>query len=682
MSILDEIKLPKGSPKEELEQLSKDKLRPMFSIDLFEFRPEEYRDKGLDIAIELKYKGSNTNFRFLVQLKATETKDPNVDGSYSWQIETSNIQYLLNGGLPAYYICYVKQKDTFYYRQINDFIKEISKKNTNWNDQNSHILRTSQILNKDSVSKIYEEVRKKCEKTREVTEKLHLTRKEDINKKVSITSEYQITDETSIVELIENIGLTIINEGKSKDIILLNEKISGDITSPLYNLTVGIAAYNTSNLFDSLAFFQKANRRKDELPNDLIEHLKYIDTLVKYSIGFITHDEYSEIINSLKQSGHLKYYIKIEQAKENYINSFNNSGFEEFKKELFTIIDNNDIDSNIRFIAGCEYLLLWGYKINLENFQSIAIINALEIQQGPNKKLRIEGARNWLIQNIQWENFYKQLNKEIVEQKDMFAFNMCKLNEVKVRYELIVYTSLVKFEKTIPDFPDSTHIDNSEQLDQMIRNLDIISSNYKGLYHIENIISTLSTKYEILTFAKKEEDARQVIDEIKSLIDFHNLKEQKQKLEFLLNGGTIEDKVKHLIANTIGKSKSEKNEYDILVREMKEYDELEKKKENTWIETVTVQLFPIGHFSIPVEKIDRFYEILNIDSYKLTKNLNFFFENGIIPILNILNENITQEGYVNGNADDKGIESWRRIRKIREYLFREKFRRNEIEHRL
>lgn len=682
MSILDEIKLPKGSPKEELEQLSKDKLRPLFDIGLFEFRPEEYRDKGLDIAIELKYNGSNTNFRFLVQLKATETKEPNSDGSYSWQIDTSNIQYLLNGGLPAYYICYVKQKDTFYFRQINDFIKEISEKNKDWNGQDSHTLRASQVLNKDSVSEIYDEVRKKCEKTREVTEKLHLTRKEDNNKKVSITSEYQITDESSIVELVEEIGLIIINEGKSKDVILLNEKVSGDITSPLYNLTVGIAAYNTSNLFDSLAFFQKANRLKDELSQELLEHLRYFDALVKYSIGFITQEEYSAVINTLKQSEHLQYYIQIEQAKEKYINSYNDKGFQELRKELYGIIDNKDISSNIRFIAGCEYLLLWGYKINLENFQSIVLVNALEIQQGANKKLRIESARNWLTQNSQWENYYQKLNKEIVEEKDLFAFNMCKLNEVKVRFELLVYTSLVKFEKTIPDFPDSFHIDDSEQIDQMIQNLDKITNNYKGLYNIENIIATLSTKFEVLKFTKKEDEAQVVISEIKSLIDFHNLKEQKKKLEFLLNGGTTEDNIKQLIANTIDKSKSDRDEYDKLVESMKEFDKLDEKQETSKTESVTVNLFPIGHFLIPMEKIDRFYEILNIDSYKLTKNLNFFFENSIIPVLNILNENISQEGYVNGNADDKGIESWRRIEEIRKDLFQERIKRQIIKYGL
>ncbi|MDC9722655.1 MAG: DUF4365 domain-containing protein [Urechidicola sp.] len=682
MNKLDEIKLPKRSEKEELEQISKDKLRPLFDVKQFEVREEIYRDKGLDLNIELKYKNNYTNFRFIVQLKATETKKPNTDGSYSWQIDTSNVQYLLNAGIPAYYICYVKQNDTFYYRQLNDFITELSSKHKDWNEQDSHVLHASEILTAKAIYEIYEEVKNRLLATRELTEKLHIGKSGDLTKKVSITSEYKITDETSIVDLVEKIGLTIINEGKSKDIILLNERVSGDITSPLYNLTVGIAAYYTSNLFDSLAFFQKANREKESLPIHLVEHLKYFDALVKYSIGFIKQGEYLEILNSLKQSEHLQYYIQIEQAKEKYFNSLNEKGFNDFKNEMFSIIDNKAISSNIRFIASCEYLLFWGSKINMEHFQSIALINALEIENGPNKKLRIEGARDWLSQNTQWENFYQELNKEIVDEKDFFAFNMCKLNEVKVRFELIVYTSLVKFEKSIPDFPDSIHIDNSEQIEQMIKNLNKISDNYKGLYHIENLIATLSTKYEVLKFAKKQDEAEQVINEIQSLVDFHNLKEQKQKLDFLVNGGTTEDKVKHLIENTVEKSKSDREEYDKLVQEMKQFDDLEKKQKSDKEESVTIELFPIGHFSVLKGKIDKFYEILNIDSYKLTKNLNFFFENGIIPILNILNENITKEGYANGKLDDKGIESWRRIRVIRENLYKEKIRRQEIKYGL
>ncbi|HTO15409.1 MAG TPA: DUF4365 domain-containing protein [Edaphocola sp.] len=679
MSILDEIKLPKGSPKEELEQLSKDKLRPLFDIGLFEFRPEEYRDKGLDLAIELKYKGSNTNFRFLVQLKSTETKEPNSDGSYSWQIDTSNIQYLLNGGLPAYYICYVKQNDTFYFRQINDFINEISQKNKDWNSQDSHTLRTSDILNKDSISVIYEEVKSRCEKTREVTERLHLTRKEDKSNKVSITSEYQITDETSIVDLIEKIGLTIINEGRSKEIVLLSEKISNDITSPLFNLTVGIAHYYTSNLFDALAFFQKSKRQKDELPINLREHLEYFDAICKYSTGYINQQEYSHILDSLKDSEHLSYYIKIENAKDKYANSLSTDSFEILKKELFEIIDNNQIETSIRFIAGCEFLLHWGSKNNMDHFRSIALVNAIESETGPNQKLRIENAKEWLLKNQEWEKYYQKLNTDIVESKDIFAFNMCKLNEVKVRFELLVFTSIVKLEDNIPGMPSAEDIDNTDTFNTILKNLDIIANNYKNLYHIDNLLATLSTKFEVLDFIGNVEDSKSVAKEMQELIEFHGLKEQKRKLDYLLDNGSTKDNLLKLVQNTVGKSKSDKDEYESLINEMKLLDEKEISELQSDSDLVTVELFPISHFSISKNRLDEFYEVLKIDSYKLTKHLDYFFDNGIIPVLNIFNE-IKEEGYANGKLDDKGIESWRKIRDIRVALYEKKFVRKKIKY--
>ncbi|MCK4663596.1 MAG: DUF4365 domain-containing protein [Bacteroidales bacterium] len=682
MSILDEIQLPEGSDKEELEQLSKDKLRPLLGIDLFEIREETYRDKGLDLLIELKYKKRYTNFRFLVQLKSTETKKPNSDNSYSWQIDTSNIQYLLNGGLPAYYICYVKKTDSFYYRQLNDFISEISTKKEDWNSQATHILRTSELLTGVAVNEIFEEVKRRCIASRELTEKLQIGKSESISKKVSITSDYNITDESSIVELIEKIGLVSINEGRFKDIVSLNEKVSSDITSPLYNLTVGIAAYYTSNLFDALACFQKASRFRSDLSADLVEHLEYFDALVKYSIGFMNQDEYLTVINSLKKSKHLQFYIQIEQAKERYLDSYNELGFQAFKTELFLIINNENINSNIKFIASCEYLLFWGYRINLNHFQSIAIINAIENEQGPNKDMRIAGARDWFNQNNEWEKFYQELNDEIIEKNDFFAFNMCKLNEVKIRFELIVYASLIAFEKTIPDFPNSSVIDNSSQIETILRNLDKIATNYKNSYHIDNLIATLSTKYEVLHFVKKNNEAKKVADEISELIEFHSLKEQKKKFNFLLNGGTIEENVKKLLANTVEKSKADKAEHQRLVDEMKSFDKLEIEQGDKNIGgVVTVELFPIGHFSIPKNNIDQFYELLEIDSYKLTKHLDYFFDNGIIPVLNIFN-NIKVEGHCNGMLDDKGIISWRRIRKIREDLYKLKFKRKIIKYGL
>ena len=94
-SHFNNLPLPSSNPMEDLETISRDKLSLLFSPILFELREEVQRDKGIDLNVELKQNNSYTNFRFAVQLKSTATIKSNKDGSISFPVETSNINYLL-----------------------------------------------------------------------------------------------------------------------------------------------------------------------------------------------------------------------------------------------------------------------------------------------------------------------------------------------------------------------------------------------------------------------------------------------------------------------------------------------------------------------------------------------------------------------------------------------------------
>lgn len=307
------------------------------------------------------------------------------------------------------------------------------------------------------------------------------------------------------------------------------------------------------------------------------------------------------------------------------------------------------------------------------------MINAIESHTGLNQNLRIESAKEWISNYQNWDTYYQELNNEITNANDFFAFNMCKLNEVKVRFETIVFTSVIKIEKKSSNFPSIEDIDNSAIINVMLKNIEKIADNYKSVYHVENLITALSTKYEIVHFLNNIEGASEIASEIEQLIEFHDLKEQKKKFHNLQNEGTIQERLKKLIQDTFEKSKLEKIEYDSLVEAMKLLDSKEQSGDVNKIDndSYTIELFPIGHFAIPKKSLDEFYEILQIDSYKLTKHLNFFFENGIIPVLNIYNH-IIAEGYANGKLDDKGIESWRRIHEIRNKLYLANVKRRKL----
>jgi hypothetical protein len=677
MSILDKIQLPESSAKEELEELSRDKLKPLFPKELFQVRDEIYRDKGLDLTIELKYKNSYTHFKFLVQLKATESKEKNKDGSYSWQIDTSNIQYLLNGGLPAYYICYVKQTDTFYYKQLNDFVNEINSKSNNWNKQDSHTLRINSILDTISIKKIYDDVRKRCEKYRELTEKLNIGIFE--NKKVSITSDYNITDESSIVKLIEDIGTDIINRGRSHDIILLSKKVSDDITSPVFNLNVGVANYNTSNLFGALAYLNKAQKQKDKLSIGQVNCLNYFYAVVEYSIGLINEEEYLSILQDLESFGVLSGYAKIEKIKYSYIENIENeTSFRTFCEEIFEIINDKNNESNVRLIAKCEYLFYWGSKINMVQLQSVFIINGLEENMGANLELRKQNAQQWHQDYQEWDNFRQELIEEIDTSKNNIILNQYMLNVVKVQFELIVQRTIFDYEKEIPGYPSFKDLDISNDLNSSLENLDIVANNYEKMCHVQNLVAALATKYEILKFMKNEIQMKTTESRIMKLIDFHDLKEDRRKFNLILNGEGMEDSLRKHKDAVVSKIRSDKDGMEKIMNEIEKYDKEENNnKVESKDEQVCVHLFPIGYFSVPKNQLDEFYEILKIDSYTLVKKLEYSFNNNIIPVLNILNE-IQNEGYANGKLDDKGLESWLRIRDIRKALYEKGFRKRII----
>jgi hypothetical protein len=90
------LSLPASSFQETLETISRNKLALQLDPTLFEPRFETIRDKGIDMTVEIKQNGYYTNFRFAIQLKSTASVKPGKDGTLSYPIEISNLNYLLN----------------------------------------------------------------------------------------------------------------------------------------------------------------------------------------------------------------------------------------------------------------------------------------------------------------------------------------------------------------------------------------------------------------------------------------------------------------------------------------------------------------------------------------------------------------------------------------------------------
>lgn len=680
-TILDEMNLPWSSSNEDLETISNNFFKPLFDVTKFEIRSETERDKGIDHQIELKRANRYTNFRFAVQLKATDCKEENKDGSISLQLDTGNINYLLNNPMPAFYVLYFKRTGDFYYESINDFAKSLYEKNKNWNSQSSHILRFSKKLDTSGIDLMYQLTLAKGKFQRTINEKTVFqssTIKTD--DKLLVDKDFNISGDAEIRKMLETAGLQLINEGNWKGVLFLHKKASGNVaSSSLYNLVIGIANYYSGNLIEALSYFKTSNRLKSELTEDLRNHLKFFDTTVKYSIGLLTEKDYNEIMDTLESSNNVGLYIKLEKAKQNYISSLNKSSSDRYDKyfeDVQLIIKDPNADESIQLNAKCELVLFEGYQNNMDYVKGVSMLNALEEQIGPNFQIRKESVLHFIKAKEKWYKNVQILKQEALDTKNYFAYFNALINEVKVTYEFQVYTDLVFIVKEIPGIPAPEKPDSKSMFNKLLDKITKSYNYYKQIGHIENIIASLSTKYEILHYNSDFINAEVVLNELEDIIETYDLSEQRRKLELLKKNGTTHEQFKLFIEKIFTKTDSTKNDIEAKRNELLKMDEIERNiTSRPKKDILHIHLFPIGYFEFPKDKKNEVYEILNI-SEKAKMIFDSMFDT-VIPIANIFYNPIEQEGLIDGKHAEKGLENWLNTYRIRKAFYENKFYRTE-----
>lgn len=680
-TILDEMDLPLANSNEELETISKTQFLPLFDVTKFEIRSEDLRDKGIDFHFEIKKANKYTNFRFAVQLKATDTKKTNKDGSISLQLYTSNINYLLNNTMPALYVLYSKSKNTFYYENLNEFVKALSEKNPDWYKQASHILRFTKALTEDAILGIYNDTIQKGLFHRKVNEKLILKSASlHSTDKILIDSDLNVSGDPEIRTLIENVGFVLINEGKWKEIILIHKNGSGNIaTTSKYNLVLGVANYYSGNLIDALSFLKSAAKLKAELLPELVNHLAYFYTSTKNSLGLISDSEYQKQMDQLEDSDNVGLYIKLEKAKSNYYNSLSkDSGdkFDQLISDIKGIIDDPNADNGIKLDARCELVLIEGSKNNWDYVKGVAIINAVEIITGPDQQMRLDSARNFIASNSHWFKEVQSLKDAALESKNYFHYFNAVINEVKVIYEMQVFTKLVSIEQTIPGYPSPEMPDTKPILTDLLQKIEKALNYFRQVGHIENEVVALSAKYEIQHYLNEFSNANNTLSEAETLIETYELTDKKRRMEHLKNKGTTHQKFKAWMDEIFKDVEKKQAEFREMVADMTKMDEEERKEIIPKQKYLTIHLFPIGYFRFPEKSKQKVYDILALKNAEVKQNFDNIFEIAI-PVANIYSDEIMQEGPLNGKLADRGIESWRNIYKIRKAFFENKFYRNE-----
>jgi hypothetical protein len=673
-----EMKLPKVNPNEELEDISNNRFVPLFNVKDFEIRKEPGRDKGIDFRVEIKKNGVYTGFKFFVQLKATEKIERKADNSISISIDTSNINYLLNSGLPAYYCLYFKPDDIFLYENVNEFVKKISESHTDWQKQESHTLRLTDPLNEKVLRGIYNSAYDRGLCLRKLNQQLAES-SSLVSEKMVVDAKLDVVSDSGIRKHIEAIGLKIINEARSIDVIKIHERGSQQIaTTAKYNMVVGIAYYYTGELIKSLNFIKSAMKLKTALTPELLEHLQLFDITVRFALGMILKDEYESRLSTLASSDHIRYYVLIQKEKELYLRNADadvDKRYEGFFKAMEDILNAPDANENIKLLVKCELILYDGSKINMDFARGISTVKAYESVIGFSRQLRNDMLNEIFQRRSSWASKANDMRKSALNSQNVFVFYHILTNESKVNYEFDVYSDLINFgDQANFTFPNGARL---EQLDNILISLEDSERYFASISHIDNLCVALSLQYEVLHYKADFVAAGKIINKLSDIIETYEYKDFKKKFDSLKSGGTTHEKFAKFYNDIASQSSQEQDEYESMVREMKGWDQLDRTRENPTIESEAIELFPIGHFQFAKKFRNDVFRILNVSAHVQKSFVSMWDEVGVIPVANIYCNPVNEEGYADViNTND--IVVWQNIYRIRKEFFERGFHRVEL----
>lgn len=674
----DEMQLPFANANEELETLSGEAFKALFDVRRFEIRPEIDKDKGVDFHIELKIQTADgrsvhTNFRFAVQLKATEAIGQNLDGTYSKQLDLSNVNYLFNDGMPAYYVLYHQPSNAFYYENVNDFLADIQSREEDGRKRKSYSLRFEKLLDGDAIDNIYNEVLKKGKFLRKINERMTL-RPSALHSqdKISFDMDLNISDDAEIRANIEAVGLSLINKAEWKIVIDYHKKASGNVaSSSLYNLVLGLAHYYEGNMLDALKHFKDAHRLKSELSADMNSHLEYFYAAARYFFGFITEDEFTAIMDGLGSDVNIGLYVRLENAKEEYQKSSREDAIVIFRETVDQIIKSPDANKHFIINARREILLYEGIHNNLEFVKQCCRVFAFE-DFTMDKSIRSEFIREIVRHHTDWMRQITDLHNEAIAKEDYFSFHNSILVEVRVRYQFLCNLKILLDiqERVVSE----RTAEMEEQLGILLDKIGIAVLYFAEVGHIENQVVAISLQYEILHFTEDFTQAEKTLGEMEKIVEIYESRDLKKKFEYLKNRGTQHESFLDFISESNGRGKKNAEVLRQNAEEMRKMDEDEMPEpDHKRGETYGIHLFPIGYFRFPRTELENVLNALNVQEGGKESFRQLF---GMVqPVANIFNATVECEGLANGRADDQGFESWQNIYRVRKYFYENKFYR-------
>jgi len=286
--------LPKSDNNSLLQRLSFQALEKRLDQSRFIFRRTQEIDCRVDGTLELRILGHYTNMFSHIQVKSFDNASPtNRDGSISYEIATSNLNYILNGPSPLYMI-YSTALDQVRYVWAGDEQLSLETRKPEWKSQQTITIRFSKVLDDDGMREIFDRIRSETIISRRIRDTLSRT---SVAENVSLNVNRQtqtVSDPTAIRDLLLKGGLSLVSSGQAITVSSLVELLSPeDRRHPRVLLVRAFASIHQSRYAEATGFLMDLRRCISGLDPSDQEFADYLQDACDFETGRITLEEYS-----------------------------------------------------------------------------------------------------------------------------------------------------------------------------------------------------------------------------------------------------------------------------------------------------------------------------------------------------------------------------------------------------
>lgn len=539
MSDHDNLPLPSSNPMEDLETISRNKFSLLFTPALFEVRPVYYRDKGIDFEIELKRKNDSayTNFNFAVQLKSISSAKANKEGSISVPVEMSNINYLLNYPMPAYYVLYSHSDEMFYAVSSNEIYSDFKAKYPNGSFPEKFSVIFSKILGTEVIDEIYRSTFEHGTLLRRLSEFMKHSAAGTDQQAVVIGSDREVYSAAEHIAYIDKFGLYLINNFRFKEVIDREQKARQRTSAThTFNLVCGMAYFQRGSLHKAIDFLKEAEKEKQNFDAHLQAVLYYTLFNAKHLLGILSREEYDFEISRIRENEDAGVFFEIDRVYDLLSKSGNasESTIRTFYDSMRLIINKEKKDAralvkaHAKILDAEESILFHDLKVNFGLFI------------GHTKKpLQSRTYQQWL----KLEKLYYERLKSLAlfAAKNNYLLGVLNLSSARANwiYKRIFYRYFLSSCKNNA-FDTSAGISSEDfnELGTCCMELDRMADSYEILEDISNKISCLVKKFEILLFMGLQQEALDAKNKIMEIIDQYEMKALKEKYSFVMNGNS------------------------------------------------------------------------------------------------------------------------------------------------